>query len=320
MQRFVLQRLIISVPVLIGVTLLAFVLVNLAPGDPVSAMISPAERSELGPEWVELRKEQLGLNDPIVVRYGIWLREIATGNLGYSLISGESIAGQIGARVGPTVLLMGTVLIVALLLGVPLGILSAVRQYSVLDYVATVFGFLTISTPTFFLGLGLMYIIAVRLRWLPTSGMRTLGVPESAGDLFKHMVLPVTVLALAHTPLIMRFARSTMLEVIRQDYVTTARAKGLAERVILIRHAFRNALIPLITVVGMGLPELFSGAVITETIFQWPGMGLLTVRAVHARDYPLILGAIMVTATAVLISNLIADLLYAAADPRIKYE
>jgi peptide/nickel transport system permease protein len=215
---------------------------------------------------------------------------------------------------------MGTVLIVALLLGVPLGILSAVRQYSVLDYVATVFGFLTISTPTFFLGLGLMYIIAVRLRWLPTSGMRTLGVPESAGDLFKHMVLPVTVLALAHTPLIMRFARSTMLEVIRQDYVTTARAKGLAERVILIRHAFRNALIPLITVVGMGLPELFSGAVITETIFQWPGMGLLTVRAVHARDYPLILGAIMVTATAVLISNLIADLLYAAADPRIKYE
>jgi peptide/nickel transport system permease protein len=320
MQRFVLQRLIISIPVLIGVTLLAFVLVNLAPGDPVSAMISPAERSELGPEWVELRKEQLGLNDPIVVRYGIWLREIATGNLGYSLISGESIAGQIGARVGPTVLLMGTVLIVALLLGVPLGILSAVRQYSVLDYVATVFGFLTISTPTFFLGLGLMYIIAVRLRWLPTSGMRTLGVPESAGDLFKHMVLPVTVLALAHTPLIMRFARSTMLEVIRQDYVTTARAKGLAERVILIRHAFRNALIPLITVVGMGLPELFSGAVITETIFQWPGMGLLAVRAVHARDYPLILGAIMVTATAVLISNLIADLLYAAADPRIKYE
>ena len=130
----------------------------------------------------------------------------------------------------------------------------------------------------------------------------------------------VTVLALAHTPLIMRFARSTMLEVIRQDYVTTARAKGLAERVVLMRHAFRNALIPLITVIGMGLPELFSGAVITETIFQWPGMGLLTVRAVHARDYPLILGAIMVTATAVLVSNLIADLLYAAADPRINYE
>lgn len=320
MQRYILRRVVISVPVLIGVTLLAFVLVNLAPGDPVSAMINPAERGELGPEWVEQRKEELGLNDPIVVRYGKWLRQLVQGNLGYSLISGDSIASAIGDRVGPTVLLMSTVLIVALLLGLPLGILSAVRQYSILDYVATVFGFLTISTPTFFLGLGLMYLVAVRMRWLPTSGMRTLGVPDSIGDLIKHMVLPVTVLSLAHTPLIMRFARSTMLEVIRQDYVTTARAKGLAERVVLVRHAFRNALIPLITVVGMGLPELFSGAVITETIFQWPGMGLLTVRAVHARDYPLILGAILVTATAVLISNLIADLLYAVADPRIKYE
>jgi peptide/nickel transport system permease protein len=236
------------------------------------------------------------------------------------MISGDSVEREIKARVGPTVLLMSVVLVVAILVGVPLGILSAVKQYSVLDYITTVFGFLTASTPTFFLGLGLMYIIAVRMKWLPTSGMRTLGVPESMGDLIKHMVLPVAVLSMAHTPLIMRFARSTMLEVIRQDYVTTARAKGLRERIVLVRHAFRNALIPLITVIGMGLPELFSGAVITETIFQWPGMGLLTVRAVHARDYPLILGAIMVTATAVLISNLIADLLYASADPRIRYD
>lgn len=320
MYGFILRRLIISVPVLIGVTLLAFVLVNLAPGDPVSAMINPADRGELGPAWVEQRKEELGLNDPIVVRYGIWLREIARGNLGYSLISREPITSQIGARVGPTLLLMGTALVAAILLGVPLGILSAVRQYSILDYLATVFGFLTISTPTFFMGLGLMYVIAVRWKQLPTSGMRTLGVPDSMSDLIRHMIMPVTVLALAHTPLIMRFTRSTMLEVIRQDYVTTARAKGLRERVVLIRHAFRNALIPIITVVGVGLPELFSGAVITETIFQWPGMGLLTMRAVNGRDYPLILGTIMVTAAAVLISNLIADLLYAAADPRIRYK
>jgi peptide/nickel transport system permease protein len=319
MHRYLFHRLVISVPVLIGVTLLAFVLVNLAPGDPVSAMISPADRGELGPEWVEQRKEELGLNDPIVVRYGIWLREIVQGNLGYSLVSGEAVRAQIGARVGPTLLLMGTALLIALCLGIPLGIVSAVRQYSFLDYLATVFGFLTISTPTFFLGLGLMYVVAVRWKQLPTSGMRTLGVPDSMSDLIRHMVLPVTVLALAHTPLIMRFTRSTMLEVIRQDYVTTARAKGLRERVVLIRHAFRNALIPIITVVGVGLPELFSGAVITETIFQWPGMGLLTMRAVNGRDYPLILGTIMITATAVLVSNLIADLLYAAADPRIRY-
>jgi peptide/nickel transport system permease protein len=319
-HTFILRRLIVSIPVLIGVTLLSFILVNLAPGDPVSAFISPADRSELGPEWVEQRKEELGLNAPLVVRYVRWLDQLVRGNLGYSLVSGEAVREQIGARVGPTVLLMGTSLLIALCLGIPLGIISAVRQYSFVDYLATVFGFLTISTPTFFLGLGLMYVIAVRWKQLPTSGMRTLGVPDSLSDLIRHMILPVTVLALAHTPLIMRFTRSTMLEVIRQDYVTTARAKGLRERVVLIRHAFRNALIPIITVVGVGLPELFSGAVITETIFQWPGMGLLTMRAVNGRDYPLILGTIMVTAAAVLISNLIADLLYAAADPRIRFK
>jgi peptide/nickel transport system permease protein len=148
--------------------------------------------------------------------------------------------------------------------------------------------------------------------------MRTLGGDESTGDLIRHMILPVTVLAMAQTPLVMRYARSTMLEVLRQDYVTTARAKGVRERVVLMTHAFRNALIPLITIVGLSLPELLSGAVITETIFQWPGMGMLAVRAVNARDYPVILGVIMVTATLVLVSNLLADILYAVADPRIR--
>lgn len=319
MQQFILRRVVVAIPVLIGVTLLAFVFVNLAPGDPVTALINPADRSELGPEWIEQRKEALGLNQPVAVRYALWLGQLARGNLGYSLVGGDSVAAQVRGRLGPTVLLMGTALVLAICLGIPLGILSAVRQYSLLDYVATVFGFLTISTPTFFLGLGLMYVFAVRFGVLPTSGMRTLGVPESVGDLVRHMVLPVTVLALAHTPLIMRFARSTMLETIRQDYVTTARAKGLRERAVLMGHAFRNALIPLITVVGISLPELFSGAVITETIFQWPGMGLLTMRAVSARDYPLILGTIVVTATVVLLSNLLADILYGVADPRIRY-
>jgi peptide/nickel transport system permease protein len=318
-QQYVLRRIVVAIPVLIGVSLLSFVFVNLAPGDPVSAMIDPVERANLGPEWVALRKQQLGLDKPIVVRYAVWLEQIGRGNFGYSLVSGESVAHQIRGRIGPTVLLMGSALLLAILLGVPLGILSAVRQYSLLDYLATVFGFLSISTPSFFLGLGLMYVFAVRLRWLPTSGMRSLGKPQSPEDLILHMVMPVTVLALVHTPLIMRFARSAMLEVIRQDYVTTARAKGLAARAVLLRHAFRNALIPLITVVGMSLSELFSGAVITETIFQWPGMGLLIMRAVNGRDYPLIMGLILVTATVVLFSNLVADLLYAVADPRIRF-
>ena len=196
------------------------------------------------------------------------------------------------------------------LIGVPLGVLSAIRPNSATDYILTIFGFLTISTPVFFLGLAGMYIFAVHLHWLPTSGMRTLGVPKSTKDLIEHMILPVTVLTLIHIPLVMRYTRASMIESFRQDYVTTARAKGLTERVVVVGHAFRNALIPLITIIGLSLPELLSGAVITETIFQWPGMGLLAMRAVNARDYPLVLGVILVTAVMVLISNLISDLCY----------
>lgn len=318
MGQYVLRRLAISVPVLLVVTIIAFVLVDLAPGDPVSAMINPTVRAEMGPEWVAERQEQLGLNKPLAVQYLLWLKELVQGNFGYSLVSGESVGEQILDRIGPTLMLMGSAILLGTLIGIPLGVISAVRQYSAIDYLTTVLGFLAISTPTFFLGLALMYIFAVNLGWLPTSGMRTLGVSESTIDLVKHMIMPVTVLTLAHTPLSMRYARSSMLEALKQDYVTTARAKGLREQAVLVRHALRNALIPLITVIGISLPELLSGAVITETIFQWPGMGLLAMRAVNGRDYPLILGIILVTACLVLISNLIADLLYAVADPRIR--
>ncbi len=320
MGAFVLRRIAVAIPVLIGVTLLAYLLVDLAPGDPVTALIDPVTRGELGAEWVELRKEQLGLNDPAPVRYLLWLREVAQGNLGYSLVSGQSVSGQVAARLGPTALLMGTALLIGTIVGMFVGILSAVRQYSGLDYATTIVGFLAVSTPSFFLGLGLVYLFSVRWRVLPSSGMQTLGGDGSPADLLRHMILPVAVLAAAQTPLVMRYARSTMLEVLLQDYVTTARAKGLRERVVLLGHAFRNALIPLITIVGLSLPELLSGAVITETIFQWPGMGMLAVRAVSARDYPLILGTILVTATMVLVSNLLADLLYGAADPRIRLD
>ena len=334
MGQYALRRLAISVPVLIVVTVIAFLLVNLAPGNPVDAMIDPAARAaqsgaerelgpaaraEMGSEAIEARKAALGLDDPLLVRYFKWLRELAQGNFGYSAVSGQPISTQIFDRVGPTLMLMGSAIVLGTMIGIPLGVLSAVKQYSWLDYTTTVLGFLAISTPTFFLGLALMYFFAVNLGWLPTSGMRTLGVPESMIDLIKHMIMPVAVLTLAHTPLSMRYARSSMLEALRQDYVTTARSKGLRERVVLVRHALRNALIPLITVIGVSLPEMLSGAVITETIFQWPGMGMLAMRAVNGRDYPLILGIILITATLVLICNLIADLLYAVADPRIRF-
>ena len=320
MGRYFLRRLAISVPVLLFVTVIAFVLVNLAPGDPVSSMINPVTRAELGPEWVEGRKKALGLDKPIIYRYGIWLRELLQGNLGYTLVGGQSVADEVRARIGPTLLLMGSAIMLGTLIGVPLGILSAVRPNSTTDYILTIFGFLTISTPVFFLGLAAMYIFAVHLQWLPTSGMRTLGVPKSTLDLIKHMILPVCVLTMIHIPLVMRYTRASMIESFRQDYVTTARAKGLTERAVIVGHAFRNALIPLITIIGLSLPELLSGAVITETIFQWPGMGLLAMRAVNARDYPLVLGVILVTAVMVLISNLISDLCYAIADPRIRFK
>ena len=319
MQRYIIRRLLISIPVLLGVTVFSFVFVHLAPGDPVEALIDPVMRADLGPEWVAQRKAGLGLNRPLPVRYAVWLGQLAQGNMGFSLVSRQPVGAQIGERIGPTLLLMGTSLLVAVALGVPLGILSAVRQYSLLDYLATIAGFVAISTPSFFLGLGLIYLLAVNLRLLPTSGMYTLGAEPSLGDLLAHLVLPVTVLGLGQTPQILRYTRSSMLEVLRQEYVTTARAKGLAERIVLLRHTLRNALIPLITVVGLSLPNLLGGAVITEQIFQWPGMGWLAVRAVNGRDYPLLMGVILVTATLVLLSNLLADILYARADPRIRY-
>lgn len=319
MQQYIARRLLILLPVLIGVTIFSYIFINLAPGDPVLAFIDPATAGELGPEWVAMRRAQLGLDKPLPVRYALWLREVATGNLGYSLINGTPVKTMIGQRLGPTVLLMGSALLVAIALGVPLGVVSAIRQYSWLDYALTVFGFVTISTPSFFLGLALIYLLAIRLRLLPTSGMYTLGVPLTLGDLAAHLLLPVTVLGLAQVPQLMRYARSSMLEVTRQDYVTTARAKGLSERRVLLGHAFRNALLPLVTVIGVSLPNLFGGAVITEQIFNWPGMGRLAIQSVNGRDYPLLMGIILVTAILVLVSNLLTDLLYALIDPRIKY-
>jgi len=304
---------------LLGVSIISFVFIHLAPGDPVEALIDPVMRADLGPDWVAQRKTELGLNQPLPVRYAIWLGQLVEGNMGFSLISRQPVAAQIQERFGPTLLLMGASLLVAIVIGIPLGVLSAVRRYSFLDYIATIGGFVAISTPSFFLGLGLIYVLSVNLHLLPTSGMFTLGTDASLPDLLQHLVLPVTVLGLGQTPQILRYTRSSVLDVLRQEYVTTARSKGLSDGVVLVRHTLRNALIPLITVVGLSLPNLLGGAVITEQIFQWPGMGWLAVRAVNGRDYPLLMGIIMVTATMVLLSNLLADILYAYADPRIRY-
>jgi len=311
--QYLLRRLAISIPVLIGITLATYIIVNLAPGDPVTALISPEAAASLGPDWVAQQREQLGLNKPIPVRYALWMKEIARGNLGYSAQDRQPIATKIRDRLWPTLRLMSTALLIALLISVPVGVLSALRQYSVLDYIVTISGFAAISVPSFFLGLAGIYIFSLKLGWLPTSGLATVGRPHTIGDSLRHVIMPAMVLGLAQAAPLIRYVRSSMLEVIRQDYVNVARAKGLPERAVIYRHALRNALIPLVTVVALTLPLLLGGTVIIEQIFQWPGMGTLAITAVKGRDYPVI------TALMILTSNLVADILYAVIDPRIKY-
>ncbi|MEA2512045.1 MAG: peptide/nickel transport system permease protein [Thermomicrobiales bacterium] len=319
MGRYLLRRLIISIPVLFGITLVTYFIVNLAPGDPVSAMIDPEQISALGPGWLEQQKHALGLDRPLPIRYLLWLKEAAQGNLGFSYTDRQPIADKIVERVWPTLKLMLTVQVLALAIAVPIGVLSAVKQYSWIDYLATIFGFTTISIPAFFLALAAIYVFAVKLRWLPTAGMATIGQPPSLIDALKHLILPAVVLGLGQAAPLIRYTRSSMLETVRQDYVRVARAKGLTERVVVYGHALRNALIPLVTVIALNLPQLLGGTVIIEQIFAWPGMGTLAITAVRGRDYPTIMAINLIGAVAIVVSNLIADVVYAWIDPRIKY-
>jgi peptide/nickel transport system permease protein len=319
MGRYILRRLVINIPVLIGITIITYIIVSMAPGDPVTALLDPEQAAALGPGWVEQQREQLGLNDPIPVRYALWLKEAVQGNLGYSYNDRQPILDKIGDRVWPTVKLMLTVELLALAIALPIGVLSAVKQYSWIDYAATIFGFAAISIPSFFLALGAIYLISIRLGWLPTAGMSTIGQEPTFIDSLKHLILPASVLGLSQAAPLIRYTRSSMLETVRQDYVRVARAKGLGERQVLVRHALRNAWIPLVTIVALDLPRLLGGTVIIEQVFAWPGMGTLAISAVRGRDYPVIMAINLISAIMILASNLLADIVYAAIDPRIKY-
>ena len=305
MGQYLLRRLMISIPVLLGITLVTYVIVNMAPGDPVTALIDPEQAASLGPGYIEQQREKLGLNDPLPVRYGKWLQQIATGNLGYSYADRQPILDKISGRIWPTLKLMLTVQLLALLIALPIGVISALRQYSWIDYISTIFGFATISIPSFFLALAAIYLFAVKLGWLPAGGMATVGQPPSFVDSLKHLILPAVVLGLSQAAPLIRYTRSSMLETVRQDYVRVARSKGLSERKVIISHAMRNALIPLVTIIALGLPQLLGGTVIIEQIFSWPGMGTLAIT--------------LIGAVTIVVSSLVADLLYAWIDPRIKY-
>ncbi|MEX1018798.1 MAG: ABC transporter permease [Litorilinea sp.] len=317
MGKYILRRLVISIPVLLGITLITFFAYNLAPGDPIDAMIDPSVTMD--PADLSRLREQLGLDRPIIVRYGIWLREAVQGNLGYSYRSGEAVLDRIGRRLPATLQLTVTALVLAIGLGIPLGIISALKQYSRLDYALTFFAFGGISIPNFFLALGAIYFLALKLKLFPSHGMGDPDADFFMASRLHHLILPALVLGLDRVAGFLRYTRSSMLEVLGQDYMTTAKAKGLAGNIIVIRHGLRNALISIITIVGLSLPALFGGSVIVETIFAWPGMGQMAISAVTQRDYPVLMGVALVSSVIVLLSNLLADIAYAIVDPRIRY-
>jgi peptide/nickel transport system permease protein len=254
----------------------------------------------------------------VYVRYVTWLANIAQGNLGRSYINSQPVSLRIGERVVPTFSLMLSALALSFLVAVPVGVLSALRRYSVLDYASTPFALLGVSVPVPFLGLAAIYVVSLKLHVLPTGGLSTAGAGFSLGDRLSHLLLPAAVLGLHELGSIMRYTRSSVLEVVEQDYVRTARAKGVPAVAVVVRHVLRNALLPLVTLVGLSLPRLFGGAIIAEQIFQWPGMGRLAIEAILARDYPVLMGLNLMTAVLVLAGNLVADVTYALVDPRVR--
>jgi peptide/nickel transport system permease protein len=318
MTNYILRRLLINVPVLLGISILVFTFIALAPGDPVSAYMRP----EMGdnPALREAMRKELGLDQPLPIRYVRWLGMALQGNLGYRAVGGRPVGDVVGSGLKNSLLLMGTALTIGCLFGIPLGILSALRQYSKLDMMLTALAFLGISSPSFLLGLGGLYVFGLKLGLFPIGGMVTPSQPFTIRDFLHHLALPALILSFAYIALLMRYTRSSMLDVINATYVTTARAKGLHEKNVVLVHAFRNALLPIITVIGLALPEMVGGAVITETVFSWPGMGSLLVEGVAGRDFPLIMGISLVVATTVLIANLLTDIAYVFADPRIRYQ
>lgn len=320
MRTYILRRLAISIPILLGLTVVTFVFAELMPGDFVDALVPPTAIVAYTPEQLEAMRENYGLNKPAYERYFIWLRELARGNLGHSLTSGAPVRDEIMERLPATLQLTATSLLFGIIVGTILGIVSAVKQYSWLDQLLTILGFAWISTPAFVFAIGGIYLFSLKIPIFPTSGITDYGEATTILTRLHHMILPATVLGLGSVASFMRYARGSMLDVIRQDYMTVARAKGLGERAVLLTHGLRNALIPVITIIGLDIPYLIGGTVIIEFIFAWPGMGTYSLGAINARDYPVIMGVNFMVALVVLLSNLITDITYAFVDPRIRYQ
>lgn len=320
MRQYILRRLLQLVPTLLGITFLVFLIIDAAPGNPLTHLVDPT----VSREAIAHRLQQLGMDQPVYMRYLTWLGELMRGNLGYSIRFKRPVVDLIQARIWPTFLLSFSSILISFIIAVPVGVISATKQYSKLDYFFTVFAVAGLSVPVFFFGIVMIKIFAFDLRLFPVGGMVTAGAHHANFfvyllDVGWHLALPVLVLSYVGTARFMRFTRSSMLEVVRQDYIRTARAKGLSEKTVIYKHALRNALIPVITILGLSLPFIFSGAILTEAVFVWPGMGSLNVDAVRTLDYPLLTGINFFLAVLVLLGNLVADILHAVVDPRIAY-
>ncbi|MDQ3097456.1 MAG: ABC transporter permease [Chloroflexota bacterium] len=316
MGRFILRRLVQALPLLFAISVASFAILKFTPGGPLAAY-------EGNPDFTEadrLRLEQaFGLDQPLPVQYVSWLGSFLRLDWGYSFASHQPVLELIGERLPNTIYLMGTVFVVVLLLAIPIGIFTATKQYSFFDHVITGATFAFLSTPTFWLGLLLIIVFGLQLRWFPLGGMATTGADFDVADRARHLILPVLTLSLVQVGGHVRYLRASMLETIGQDYMRTARAKGLSERVLTLRHAFKNAAIPLVTIVALDLPELFVGALVTEQIFGWPGMGRLFWDAATRSDYPVLQGILAVSSALIVLSNLVADVLYGYLDPRIRF-
>ncbi|HVG78867.1 MAG TPA: ABC transporter permease [Patescibacteria group bacterium] len=316
MRRYLARRLLLLVPVLVGVSIVIFGVLHLSPGDPAEIMLGSQATKE---DLVRLR-ESLGLNEPLPIQYVHWMGHVVRGDLGRSIWMKRPVLPEVLGRLGATLLLTGTALLLSTAGGLALGVASAAWPRSLLDRLSAVASLFGASMPSFWLGIVLMVIFALWLGWLPASGMYASYGGGGVGDLLSHLILPAVTLAAASITIIARLTRSTMLETLGQDFVRTARAKGVAESGVLLRHGLKNALIPIVTVVGVQAGYLLGGAVLTETVFAWPGVGTLMVQGILARDFPLVQGCVLVVALAFAVINLAVDLLYAWLDPRIRYE
>jgi peptide/nickel transport system permease protein len=312
-QRYVLTRLIHSAVLLVFVSMLTFVLIHAAPGGP-AVLLAP----EMTGEQIKQAERSLGLDRPLPVQYARWLGNVARGHLGLSYGAGLPVLGLIVDRLPATLELVGTGLLLSVTAGILMGVVSAVHRYSFFDHLTAGVAFFGMSVPVFWLGLMLIIVFSTTLHLLPSAGAYTLGIHSSVGDRLAHLVLPAVLLATANVAQIARYTRSSMLEVLNAEFLRTARAKGVPGRTVVYHHALRNALIPIVTVVGLAVPRLVGGVAITESVFAWPGMGQLAVDSALQRDYPMIMGITLMVSVVVVVTNFLTDLSYLALDPRVE--